>query len=83
MRARRVGGGAILVLATVVATVLIFAIWANRQVADTDNWTDTTTELLENENVRDALGTYLVQELFAAAPIEDSLRNALPPNCSP
>jgi hypothetical protein len=83
MRARRWGVGAILVLATIVATVLIFAIWAQRQVADTDNWTDTTTQLLENEKVRDALGTYLVQELFAAAPIEDSLRNALPPNLQP
>src|SRR4051794_34349503 len=83
MRARRVGVGAILVLATIVATITIFAIWAQRQVADTDNWTDTTTQLLENENVRNALGTYLVQELFAAAPIEDSLRNALPPNLQP
>jgi hypothetical protein len=83
MRARRIGVGAILVLATIVATITIFAIWAQRQVADTDNWTDTTTQLLENENVRNALGTYLVQELFAAAPIEDSLRNALPPNLQP
>jgi hypothetical protein len=83
MRARRWGVGAILVLATIVATVTIFAIWAQRQVADTDNWTDTTTQLLENEKVRNALGTYLVQELFAAAPIEDGLRNALPPNLQP
>ena len=70
-------------LATIVATVTIFAVWANRQIANTDNWTDTTTQLLENENVRDALGTYLVQELFTAAPIEDSLRNALPPQLQP
>jgi hypothetical protein len=83
MHARRWGVGAILVLATIVATVTIFAIWAQRQVADTDNWTDTTTQLLENEKVRDALGTYLVQELFVAAPIEDGLRNALPPRLQP
>jgi hypothetical protein len=83
MRARRLGVGAILVLATVVATAAILAVWAQRQVADTDNWTDTTTELLENEKVRDALGTYLVQELFVAAPIEDGLRNALPPRLQP
>jgi putative oligomerization/nucleic acid binding protein len=83
MRARRWGVGAILVLATIVATITIFAVWAQRQVADTDNWTDTTTQLLENEKVRDALGTYLVQELFAAAPIEDSLRTALPPQLQP
>ena len=83
MRARRLGVGAILVLATVVAIITIFAVWANRQIADTDNWTDTTTQLLENEKVRDALGTYLVQELFVAAPIEDSVRNALPPRLAP
>ena len=68
MRARRLGIRAILVLATVVATITILAIWAQRLVADTDTWTDTTTELLENENVRNALGTSLVSELFAAAP---------------
>src|SRR4029453_16943953 len=83
MRARRWGVGAILVLATVVATALILSIWAKRQVVSTDNWTDTSVQLLENEKVRDALGTYLVQEVFAAAPIEDSVRNALPPNLQP
>ena len=46
MRARRWGVGAILVLATIVATVTILAVWAQRQVANTDNWTDTTTQLL-------------------------------------
>ena len=70
-------------LATIVATVTILAVWAQRQVANTDNWTDTTTQLLENEKVRDALGTYLVQELFAATPIEDSVRTALPPRLAP
>src|SRR5215216_1002080 len=83
MRARRLGVGAILVVATMVATVTIFAVWAQRQVADTDNWTDTATQLLENEKVRDALGTYLVQELFVAAPVEDGIRNALPPRLAP
>jgi hypothetical protein len=83
MRARRWGVGAILVLATVVATALILSIWAKRQVVSTDNWTDTSVQLLENEKVRNALGTYLVQEVFAAAPIEDSVRNALPPRLQP
>jgi hypothetical protein len=83
MRARRWGVGAILVLATIVATAGILAIWAQRQVVNTDNWTETSSELLENEKVRDALSTYLVQELYAAAPVEQGIRDALPPRLAP
>src|SRR4051812_49758127 len=83
MRTRRVAVGAILVLATIVAIAEIGAIWAKRQIVDTQNWTDTSTEILANEKVRDALGTYLVQQLYSAAPIEDGLRQALPPRLQP
>lgn len=83
MRTRRIAVGAILVLATVVAIAEIGAIWAKRQIVDTQNWTDTSTEILANQKVRDALGTYLVQQLYSAAPVEDGLRQALPPRLQP
>jgi hypothetical protein len=83
MRARRVAVGAILVLATLVGTLLVFAIWAKRQVANTDNWVDTSTEVFANQKVREGLGTYLVQQLYASAPIEQGLRDALPPRLQP
>src|SRR3954447_4584905 len=83
MRTRRIAVGAILVLATIVAIAEIGAIWAKRQIVDTQNWTDTSTEIFANEKVRDGLGTYLVQQLYASAPIEDGLKQALPPQLQP
>ena len=46
---------------------------------DTDEWTKTSSELLENENVRNALADYLVEELYANVDVEAELRTALPP----
>jgi putative oligomerization/nucleic acid binding protein len=83
MRTRRIAVGAILAVATVVFTLAIVATWANRQVVDTDNWTETSEEVLANDQVRESLGNFLVQQLFAAAPIEDSVRQALPPRLQP
>src|SRR4051794_21998236 len=83
MRTRRIAVGAILAVATVVFTLGIVATWANRQVVDTDNWTDTSEQVLANDQVRQSLSNFLVQELFAAAPIEDSVRQALPPRLQP
>ena len=70
---------ALLVAATVVLFFLIFASWINRQVLDTDEWTDTSSQLLENEQVRDALAVYLVDELYANVDVQAELRAALPP----
>ena len=39
---------------TVLAIVGIFAVWANRQVFNPDNWANTSTQLLQNKTVRDA-----------------------------
>ena len=55
------------------------ASWVDRQVLDTDEWTKTSSELLENENIREALATYLVDELYANVDVEGELRAALPP----
>jgi hypothetical protein len=71
---------AVLVLATLLWTVASFSVWVKRQAVDTDNWVDTSTELLENEPVRTAPGLYIVDKLYANAEVEQRLREALPPN---
>ena len=42
----------LLVVATLVAIASVFAMWANRQVLDADNWAKTSSELLENQAIR-------------------------------
>ena len=38
---------ALVVLASLAAFAAVMAIWVNRQVLDTDNWTNSRSELLE------------------------------------
>jgi hypothetical protein len=79
MRGRKVGIAALLVVGTLIWTVFGFALWAKRQALDTDNWVDTSGDLLENEEVRTALGLFIVDRLFQSAQVEDRLEEALPP----
>ena len=74
---------ALIVLATLLAFVGIFAVWANRQLLDTDNWVDTSSELLENEDVREQISLFLVDELYANVDVEARIEETLPPRLDP
>ena len=54
-RARRWWVAGILVLATLLGFLSILARWADQQALDTNQWVDTSTELLDNKEVRDTL----------------------------
>src|SRR5512133_2621406 len=77
---KRVSVVVLLVLATVFWTAGGIAVWAQRQVLDTKNWVDTSDRLLENEEIRTALSDALLQRVYASAPVENRLREALPEN---
>src|ERR1700710_1386894 len=69
----------LVVLATIVAFLAILAIWVNRQLLNTDNWTTTSSELLEQPQIRTQLAAYLVDQLYANVDISGELASALPP----
>jgi len=71
---------AIIVLASIVAFFAVFAVWAKRQILETDTWTETSTQVLENHDVQDALNTFLVDALFKQVNVEHQLKKALPDN---
>jgi hypothetical protein len=71
------------VLASVLAFTAILAIWANRQLLNTDNWTRTSTELLENRVIRDQLAAFVVDELYANVDVAAEIRAALPERAQP
>jgi hypothetical protein len=71
---------AILVVgATVFALVSIHALWANRQFLNTDNWTKTSSELLQKDSVRTQVADFLVDQLYANVNVRGELESALPP----
>ena len=60
----------------------VFALWAKRQLLETQTWTDTSTKLLEDEDIRDAVADYSVDTLFTNVPIQQELQQALPPRAA-
>jgi len=81
-RAHRKLGLALVVAGCVLAFVAIFAIWANRQALNTDNWTNTSSKLLEDDEIRAQLSTYLVDQLYANYNVTEEVAGALPPRAA-
>ncbi len=68
---------------TVLAVLAIFAVWANRQLLNPDNWSNTSTQLLQNADIREATSNYLVDQLYANVNVEQELKAKLPPLLAP
>jgi hypothetical protein len=68
---------------TVLALVAIFAVWANRQLFNPDNWANTSTKLLQNKTVRNATANYLVDQLYANIDVAGNIKARLPAQLQP
>jgi hypothetical protein len=77
-RARRRTVKALVVLGSVFAFLSIFAIWTERQALNTDDWVDTSGRLIENQEIRAAVGEYLVEQLYDNVDVEKELEGILP-----
>ena len=73
----------LVVLGCIVAFVAMFSVWVNRQVLNTDNWTATSSQLLEKKVIRDQVAGFLVDQLYENVDVEAEIRNALPPRAQP
>src|SRR5216684_7923909 len=82
-RGAMVAARVLLVLATVLTVLAIFALWVNRQALDTNEWTRTSTRLLQDARVRSALSTYLVDQLYANVDVAGELRKLAPKDLKP
>jgi hypothetical protein len=78
-RTRRNGARALVVLASLAAFLAIFALWLDRQLLDTDNWTESSSQMLAAPAVRDQTAAYLTDQLYEHVDVEGEIRDALPP----
>jgi hypothetical protein len=76
---RRFLVGTLMAAAVLIGLFAMFSVWANRQALNTDNWTDTSSKLLADQDVQNAVGAYLVSELFSEVDVQQALENRLPP----
>jgi hypothetical protein len=82
-RARRIWVRAILALATLLAVLAIFAIWADRQLLSPAHWANTSTQLLQKSTIRTALSSYLIDQLYANVDVSGEIKSGLPTRLAP
>ena len=68
----------LVIVGTLVGLLAVFSLWAKRQLLETDSWVDTSTELLERAEIRNALSTYLVDQLYENVDVEAEIASLLP-----
>ncbi len=66
------------ILVGVITVVAILATWVDRQVFDTDEFGDTSVRMLQDEEIRNAIATFAVDELYAEVDVDKELKKVLP-----
>ena len=64
---RRFGTGALVVVSTVLLVAASFGWWANRDLLDSERFSDSTVEVLQQTSVQDALTAFITQQISDAA----------------
>ena len=73
----------IIVLATIIAIVSVFALWAKRQLLETETWSTTSEQLIQDADIQSALNTFIVTAIFDNVDVEAELADRLPPELAP
>ena len=77
-RGRAIGAWVALVLAGLLLLLTSFAVWVNRVALNTDVFVDTSTELLDDDAIRQAVATRAVDELYTSVDVSQVLEDRLP-----
>src|SRR4051794_7945146 len=79
-RRRRIAVWTLMVSASLLGLVSILTTWVDRQMLDNNAWTNASTQVVQSKEVRTALSTYLVNQLYDNVDVAGSLEQQLPPN---
>src|SRR3954464_2236632 len=81
-RGRRRTVRALVILGSLLAFLSVFAIWIERQALNTDDWVSTSGKLLHDQKIREAVGNYLVDQLYENVDVKKELEDILPGEAS-
>jgi Short C-terminal domain len=81
-RGRRRTVRALVILGSVLAFLSVFGIWIERQALNTNDWVETSGKLLHNAKIREAVGNYLVDQLYENVDVKKELEDILPGEAS-
>src|SRR4051812_28628909 len=82
-RGRRYAVRTLLVLGTIIGIVALLAVWVNRQALNADNWANTSSSLLQNDEARGQVPNYVVDRVSANVEVPQELEDALPTHQNP
>ena len=68
----------VLAVAGLLLVLTSFAVWINRVALNTDQFTDTSSSLLDNDAIRTAIANRAVDELFANVDVQAEVQAQLP-----
>jgi len=77
-RARSAAVWTVLVVAGLLLLLTSFAVWVNRVALNTDVFVDTSSELLEDDEIRAAVAARSVDELFDNVDVQAEIEDQLP-----
>ena len=75
---RRWAAIALVAVASVLAFATLLAVWLDRQLLDTDNWTASSSQMLDDPAIRDQTAAFLTAQLYENVDVEAEIRDALP-----
>ena len=70
----------LIVVASVLGLASILTSWVQRQMLDNHAWRKASTQVIQNTQVRAAVSTYAVNQLYARVDVEQALEQRLPEN---
>ena len=82
-RGRSIAVWACILLAALIGFVSALTVWVKRQALETDKWVATSSRLLEDPEIRQALSIYMVDQLYANVDVAAELQQKLPPDVKP
>ena len=66
------------VLVGILTVIAILTTWADRQLFDTQEWGDTSLEMLQNKEIQTQVADYAVSELYNNVDVDAELKSVLP-----
>jgi hypothetical protein len=73
----------LIVLAAIIGLLAALNVWVKRQALDTNNFANASSQLIENDDIRNALSVYLVNQLYDNVDVAQALEQRLPPATKP
>jgi hypothetical protein len=77
-RGRAIASWVVLVIAAILLVLTTFAVWVDRVALNTDVFVDTSSELIDDEAIRQAVAARAVDELFESVDVDAEIKAQLP-----